>query len=284
MRIPGPALLLPLLLTGCALPPVVTVASLVADGVSFVTTGKSTTDHAISALADEDCALLRVVDERPICDPDGEVLFSVEISDSANETWLADAETALEDPNHENRPDAAADLQASVGPIPAPIPKPQLARATIVQPAQNDIVAEASSSAPTLTPAPVGQGNRAIATAEPLDQLARAETITRFTRMTDQDGQITTYAVIGSFQNADNARRMAESRNGEALVQGFVVNGKTTFRVLVDQPVEQARSVGFSDAWPVRLCANDLGEPPCGHFVVSGAGVYLETAQHQPRR
>ncbi len=60
MRIPGPTLVLPLLfLTGCAIPPAVTIASLVLDGVSYVSTGKSTTDHAISAFANEDCALLR---------------------------------------------------------------------------------------------------------------------------------------------------------------------------------------------------------------------------------
>jgi hypothetical protein len=61
------------------------------------------------------------------------------------------------------------------------------------------------------------------------------------------------------------------------VIQTFEVNGTTTHRVLVDQPVEQARHDGFPDAWPVRLCATDLGVPPCGYYVVSQAGVYLET-------
>ena len=76
MRIPGPAILLPMFLAGCGLPPAVTVASLFVDGVSFVTTGKGTADHALSAVANEDCALLRVVDGKEICDPDGEVLVA----------------------------------------------------------------------------------------------------------------------------------------------------------------------------------------------------------------
>jgi hypothetical protein len=63
--------LAPFLVAGCALPPAVMVASLAADGVSYAATGKSTTDHAISAIAEEDCALLRVVKEESVCKPDG---------------------------------------------------------------------------------------------------------------------------------------------------------------------------------------------------------------------
>jgi len=64
-------LLVPFLLAGCAVPPALTLASLAADGVSYVTTGKSTTDHAISAIAEEDCSLVRAVKEEAICVPKG---------------------------------------------------------------------------------------------------------------------------------------------------------------------------------------------------------------------
>ena len=40
---------------------------LAADGASYITTGKSTTDHAISIVADEDCALFRFVKGEKIC-------------------------------------------------------------------------------------------------------------------------------------------------------------------------------------------------------------------------
>lgn len=56
-----------LLLTGCGLPPVVTAISFAADGVSYASSGRSVTDHAVSVAADQDCALLRVVDGKPIC-------------------------------------------------------------------------------------------------------------------------------------------------------------------------------------------------------------------------
>lgn len=59
-------LLLPLLLGACA-PAAVTVASLAASGLSYVTTGKSVSDHTLSAMVNKDCALLRVIAGEPLC-------------------------------------------------------------------------------------------------------------------------------------------------------------------------------------------------------------------------
>ncbi len=53
-------------LSGCGLPPAVTYASYAADVFSYLTTGKSVTDHGISMVLEKDCALLRVLDG-PIC-------------------------------------------------------------------------------------------------------------------------------------------------------------------------------------------------------------------------
>src|SRR5262249_18559296 len=57
----------PALLSGCGLPPAVMIASYAADGVSYVATGKSVTDHGISEVTGRDCALLRIIRGRPIC-------------------------------------------------------------------------------------------------------------------------------------------------------------------------------------------------------------------------
>jgi hypothetical protein len=46
-------------LSGCVLPPAVTVVSLFADIVSYAETGKTITDHGISLVLKKDCALLR---------------------------------------------------------------------------------------------------------------------------------------------------------------------------------------------------------------------------------
>ena len=74
---PVAILLVPFLLAGCAVPPALTLASFAADGISYLATGKSTTDHALSAIASEDCALVRAVKEKPICVPERQVLISM---------------------------------------------------------------------------------------------------------------------------------------------------------------------------------------------------------------
>ena len=60
-------LALPILLGACALPASFTIATLAIDGISYATSGKSVSDHALSAVANEDCAMWRVLQARPIC-------------------------------------------------------------------------------------------------------------------------------------------------------------------------------------------------------------------------
>lgn len=306
MRIPGPALVLPLFLAGCALPPAVTVASLLLDGVSFVTTGKSTADHAISAVANEDCAILRALNGKAICDPDGEVLIALVGADGADENWYRDSDT--ESPG----PDVivASELQAAAETAAArPV---ELASAT----AAPGPLVQTATTTPALTPGLVGQGQRlsplsdaiaAVAKPSPRGISANAQPVAKLqvrqlpkqkilkfnlpaqpagqvTRVIQSSGQITTFAVIGSFRNAANARRIGRSQGNDGLIQTIEVNGTTTHRVLLKRPVEQARNDGFPDAWPVRLCAVDLGQPPCGQIVVSARGVYIEVAANHPRR
>jgi hypothetical protein len=292
MRIPGPALVLPLFLAGCALPPAVTVATLVVDGLSYVATGKSPADHAISAFAHEDCALHRVVEGEAICDPDGNVLIALAAGDPADENWYLDPEIGVLDGDDATPWGPASDLEATAEP--AAKQPVQLASAT----GALETVDDRPIAAPALTPAPVGQGTsrRSQATAimaaaqsasrgsfadaqpaaKPQQPQSPARSASHSTQAAAGEGQVATFAVIGSYRIAGNARRMVDLRSDAAIIQTTVVDGTTTYRVLVDQPVEQARNDGFSDAWPVRLCANDLESPPCGHFVISQAGVYLE--------
>ena len=80
------------LLAGCAVPPAVTIASLAFDGLSYATTGKSTTDHALSAVASEDCALMRVLQEKAICTPEQTQVGMVDHAPATD-----DAPAAVED-------------------------------------------------------------------------------------------------------------------------------------------------------------------------------------------
>ena len=61
---------LTVVLSGCALPPAITIASLVADVASYAATGKSVTDHGISLVLRKDCALLRGLEGEICVEPD----------------------------------------------------------------------------------------------------------------------------------------------------------------------------------------------------------------------
>ena len=50
-----------------AIPPAIQYVSVVATVVSYVATGKGTSDHVISAVVDQDCALHRALLEDEIC-------------------------------------------------------------------------------------------------------------------------------------------------------------------------------------------------------------------------
>ena len=56
-----------LMLGGCALPVPLQIAAWTLDGVSFLTTQKSITDHGISMVTRQDCALWRGVAEGAVC-------------------------------------------------------------------------------------------------------------------------------------------------------------------------------------------------------------------------
>ncbi len=59
--------LLACLTTACAAPPALQLLSLAADGISYLTTDKTITDHGLSALTDKDCKLLRGFKQQEIC-------------------------------------------------------------------------------------------------------------------------------------------------------------------------------------------------------------------------
>lgn len=63
------------ILSGCivALPPAVQAASLALDGISFAATGKTVSDHALSAVTEQDCAMSRALSGENICTQDAQM-------------------------------------------------------------------------------------------------------------------------------------------------------------------------------------------------------------------
>ena len=60
-------LLLAAFLSGCAMPLPLQVASMIADGISWFSTDKSLSDHAISLAANKDCSVWRGLSGDDIC-------------------------------------------------------------------------------------------------------------------------------------------------------------------------------------------------------------------------
>ncbi len=93
---------LAIILSGCALPPAITVASFVAEVVSYAETGKSITDHGISLVMKKDCALLRGFKGDICIEPDPGADFAASLafatdpmmapreSGQAPDIWLAE--------------------------------------------------------------------------------------------------------------------------------------------------------------------------------------------------
>ncbi len=62
----------PLFLGACALPLPLQIASWAVDGISYLMTSKSVTDHGLSVVVGQDCAVYRAVTEGAICREDGD--------------------------------------------------------------------------------------------------------------------------------------------------------------------------------------------------------------------
>lgn len=57
------------MLGGCSVSPMVDAASWTVDGVSYLLTGKAAMDHAVSAMARQDCRMIRMIKKEFVCLP-----------------------------------------------------------------------------------------------------------------------------------------------------------------------------------------------------------------------
>ncbi len=82
--------LLPLFVAGCGLPPAVTIASLAIDAVSLAVSEKTVADHAISQIAQKDCAMWRGFTGDELC-IDEDSTFAVAAADGQPTAGGADS-------------------------------------------------------------------------------------------------------------------------------------------------------------------------------------------------
>ncbi len=76
----------PLFVGACALPVPLQIAAWTVDGISYLMTNKSVSDHGLSAAVGRDCAVYRAVTEGAICREDADSGTVVASSKAAPET------------------------------------------------------------------------------------------------------------------------------------------------------------------------------------------------------
>jgi hypothetical protein len=70
-------LAVPILLSGCAAAPLVVTGIGIGSVAVSESTGKSVTDHAVSAVNNQDCRVGRVLKKEDVCQPDGTVKLKI---------------------------------------------------------------------------------------------------------------------------------------------------------------------------------------------------------------
>ena len=255
--------LLALFVAGCGLPPAVTIASLGIDAVSLAVSEKTVADHAISQIAQKDCAMWRGFTGDELCIDEDSTLAvtaadgqptaggadsadlgaiataSGPIDDGSMDVAMLGAESSLLDPAEPqlaNFTTASAPAEETAPPSEFP------------QPA-TEVAAVETAGAPG-----TGDGLRPAATADrPAPRRERVPAAMVGPGL---------YYVIGSFSRRNNAQGLA-ARHGTlapSVVTGKL-DGRKLFRVVIGPfgPSEQKdmraliRRSGIYDAWAVRM-------------------------------
>lgn len=280
IRIAG-ALLAPLALGACGLPIGVQIASLFADGVSYLTTDKSLTDHGISAVTGEDCAIWRGVEGGDICRETGDEKDSETIMATLGQL------TQPQRPEQEQMLYGDADLPAELsGAAPAPRSEPTII-AALAEPKREPaamgmalsgpdsmILGRVSPVAPAEMPpvrrktdtaqpaASAGNPAMPVQAAVPAPTPVLAAATTPLPALPAKAKAVkavkATYYIIASYHRADDAARFSKNHDRwqPRVIEGSA-KGHQVFRVAVG-PIDKAaghamkkrlKKAGFKDTW-----------------------------------
>lgn len=279
-------LLFCLLLPACVAPPAITMASLALSGVSFMQTGKTLPDHALSSVAQQDCIMFRATRGEQICqtdmtpEGDGAIVVAVGPTDLDGTPW----------------PDEITALPAPIEPAPTIDPVPvhpvQVASLAPIAPsapvestAERDPVAlgdvTAVASFPGVAPPLAGAANpRPVDRTLPYDPSptqatpnadARSDVVANPATPTHAEpprAETARHLVIGSFRDRDRAtahiRRLGDR---DLSVVSVTVKGRLQHRVVAGPYVASDLAAAKSDfaargikgAWPITLRKTPTG-------------------------
>ncbi len=255
-------------LAGCVLPPAVAIGSYAADGLSYLVTGKSVSDHLLSEVVGEDCATWRMIKLENPCreyeDEDGDGMMAEED---------AKTEIAAFEPVEEGAYDQAVPVIAVTE---IPIEPPQAVASSVaverIEPAAAATDRAATDSAATDRAATDRAANGIVA--EPLaearspapeaPQLADPGPAASPTMSAVAPRTKDVYLVMASFSRKSNALRLAEKHAAFApVVVPARLGGRTFYRVAtrldsrrgVGDAQRHLAEAGFGDTWLLETCA-----------------------------
>ena len=272
-------------------PPAITVASLALSGVSFMQTGKTLPDHALSSVSQRDCIMFRATRGEQICQVDAGALDHVTVADAGQ---TSPADTAWpEEINALPAPSGAVPtakavpvkpvMVASLDPIPVPVAddlptllEPPAAGETARMPVA-DVVAQSvggpTSGTPNTTSAQHGflpslrHAERMVPeTPPPMDKTTEATdtaSTPRATPVAAPPSQIATrHLVVGSFRERARATtHVARLGDANLRILSTTVKGRVQYRVVAgpfpkSELAAAKRSyaaLGIKGAWPITV-------------------------------
>ena len=257
------------LLSGCALPVPVQVASWALDGISYLLTEKSVADHGISVLARKDCAVLRgLLETGEFCRDFDEMATSLADGGSYASVFFGDGANSDED-------DVAAIAEFETAARGDSVDADKTGAATNARPIIDDGIDSAAEMIDLSVVFEDGTGLndyplQVVVTGPSLEaspEMALNEWRARTSRAaeTAQEPAVSIYFVIGSFREHGNARKLRNK---------YRVLTPSVYRVLVgpfgqDQTKwiqQRITRAGISDSWAIRVLPGEwsmaMVDPP----------------------
>lgn len=263
------------LLSGCALPIPLQIASWALDGVSVLVSQKSITDHGISLITQKDCAIWRGITGDELCRDieDTDVLVAENVINSSNEADATETET-LAITSLASQPSASPSKSPTYRVRAVPTHALRAAWADKAKPsvsAPKVFISNAHALRARQSTQPIHQAKVVAVVEQPLvtspDRLASLS-VTAVTKspkhqnVKDAQPSKGVYFVIGSFRNPDNAKRLVRGHvDLSPAVLRARLDGTDVYRVVVG-PVPRGREKrlhralardGFSDTWAIRV-------------------------------
>lgn len=257
------AVLAPLFLGGCGMPVGVQIASLFADGLSFLATEKTLGDHGLSAVAGQDCAVWRGLNGENICRDNGtETAATGTVEQASASSHSNVAVDAMEDayvwgsdePKTTPKPTQVAAAQEPSWTNPGPTAVTEAPAAPPPVPPMT-VLPVSMPPVPPVPPVAIVAAKSTETTPKPAARVPGPAP-----RKTTLKGG--TFYVIASYRRIGYARRFASGQERlAAKVLTGTARGLSVYRVAVgpvakaDRPGVRARllGAGFHDVWALKL-------------------------------